>query len=288
MERTFYGGIELGGTKVICAVADTHYDIVARVNIPTTSVDETFEAIFEFFEHQARIVSLGVGSFGPVQLNLSSEKFGHIYNSPKAGWTEVNVKGLLEQRLKVAVSIDTDVNCAAIGELHFGVAKNVRDFIYLSLGTGIGGGFISNGKLIHGIRNLEMGHMRVPHETFTDSFNGACVFHGDCLEGIASGHAMAERYSKSPVEITDSKVWDVEAGYISLALNNLMMTIGPALIVVGGGLTNHPGLLTAVRSKVKQSINHYLDFPNLESYIVKSSGEMNGVLGAIKLASHSK
>lgn len=285
MEQKLYGGIELGGTKTICAVADANGAISAQITIPTTSVDETFTEIFKFFEQNIPVVSIGVGSFGPVQLNPSLTEYGSIYNSPKPGWTNVNVKDLLEQRLKLAVSIDTDVNCAALGELYYGVAKNVRSFIYLTVGTGIGGSLVSEGSIVQGILNLEMGHMRIPHEPFTDTFEGACIFHGDCLEGIASGYAMAQRYGKEPEKITDLEIWNIEAQYIASALNNLMMTIGPELIVIGGGLTNHVDLMTSVRAEVQRNVNNYLKFPVLEDYIVHSSGDRNGVLGAIKLTS---
>jgi fructokinase len=285
MEHQLCGGVELGGTKTICAIADANGAIAANVTFPTTNVDETFEKIFEFFEQNQPVVALGVGSFGPVQLSTSSAEFGWIYNSPKPGWSNVNVKGLLEQRLGLAVSIDTDVNCAALGELHYGVAQNVRSFVYLTLGTGIGGSLVHEAKLVHGILNLEMGHMRVPHEPFTDGFGGACVFHGDCLEGISSGYAMAQRYGKKPQEITDMEVWDIEAGYIASAVNNLMMTVGPELIVIGGGLTNHSNLMALIRAAVQQDVNNYLRFPDLESYIVQASSDKNGVLGAIKLNS---
>lgn len=285
MGERLYGGLELGGTKTICAVADTTGVISAKIIIPTTSVEETFAEIFKFFEQNSSVVSLGVGSFGPVQLNPSSAEYGSIYNSPKPGWTKVNVKNLLEQRLKLAVSIDTDVNCAALGELHYGVAKNVHSFIYLTIGTGIGGSLISDGNILHGILNLEMGHMRIPHEAFSDTFQGVCLFHGDCLEGIASGNAMAQRYGKKPEEITNVEIWDIEAKYVATAINNLMMTIGPELIVIGGGLTNHAGLLAKIRTEVQRSVNGYLEFPDLNNYIVRSSGDSNGVLGAVKLSS---
>lgn len=279
-----YGGVELGGTKTVCAIADAGGKLSAQRIFPTTSVDETLNAICEFFEQSPAIVSLGVGSFGPVQLDYSSAEYGYIYNSPKSGWEKVNLKGLLKERLKLPVVIETDVDCAAYGELNYGVAKNNHSFIYITLGTGIGGSLMVNGELVHGILNLEMGHMRIPHEDFVNEFRGACPFHGDCLEGIASGHAMSQRYGKKAEEITDSMVWDIEADYIASALNNLMLTIGPELIILGGGLINHSGLIESVRSKVQRKINNYLEFPNLENYIVKSSGELNSALGAIKLA----
>jgi fructokinase len=288
MEQKLYGGVELGGTKTICAIANEKGVISARTTIPTTSVDETLAEIFKFYEQDIPVISLGVGAFGPVQLDPSLPEYGSIYNSPKPGWSKVNIKGLLESRLKVAVAIDTDVNCAALGELHYGVAKNVNSFVYLTIGTGIGGSLISHRKIHHGILNLEIGHMRIPHEPFEGTFKGVCVYHTDCLKGIASGYAMAQRFKLSPKEITDTEAWDTEAQYIAMAVNNLMMSFGPELIVLGGGLTNHTGLLTIIRSKVQQNINNYLKFPDLKKYIVQSCGDTNGVLGAVKLTSLTK
>ena len=285
MEQKLYGGIELGGTKTICVIADAGGNISAQTTIPTTTVDETLTAVQQFFQDNQSVVAVGVGSFGPLQLNPASPDFGHIYNSPKPGWLKVDIKGSLEDKLGLPVAIDTDVNCAALGELNYGVASDARNFVYLTLGTGVGGSLIRNGEIFNGILNLEMGHVRVPHEPFTDSFKGVCIFHGDCLEGIASGPAMEQRYGQNPENITDEQIWKIEAGYIASAINNLMMTVGPELVVVGGGLTNHEGLISTIRGEVNELVNGYLDFPDLEKYIVQSSGTLNGALGAIKLAS---
>jgi len=287
MEQRLYGGIEFGGTKTVCAIGDVNGTIATQTTIPTTSVDETLAAAFEFFEKNTPITSLGVGSFGPLQLDPASAEFGYIYNAPKPGWSKVDIKGLLEKRLKLAVNIDTDVNCAALGEQYYGVAKQASSFIYLTLGTGVGGSLVIDGKLMHGLSHLEMGHARIPHEPFVEPFKGVCPFHGDCLEGIAGGYAMKQRYGKKSEQITDIDAWNLEAGYIASMVSNLMLTVGPEMIILGGGLTNHPGLVEAIRKSVHQNINNYMKFPDLERYIVKSSDYTNGVLGAIKLTALS-
>ena len=287
MEQKLYGGIELGGTKTICVIGDVGGIILAQTTIPTSNVDQTFAAIFEFFEQYPPVASLGVGSFGPLHLDPSSPDYGCIYNTPKQGWSNVNIKSLLEERLKLDVVIELDVNCAALGEHYYGVARHVHSFVYLTLGTGIGGSLIIDDKLVHGLLNLEMGHTRIPHEPFAGSFQGSCSFHGDCFEGIASGTAVEQRYGKKGEEITDIEIWNRQAGYVASAIGNLMLTIGPELIVIGGGLTGNSVLLDAARLAVQQNINGYMVFPDLENYIVKSSGNTNGVLGAIKLASRS-
>jgi len=287
MAQKLYGGIEFGGSKTVCAIGDATGTISAQTTIPTTSVDATLAAVFEFFAQNVPITSLGVGSFGPLQLDPAAPEFGYIHNAPKPGWANVALKPILENRLRIAVNIDTDVNCAALGEQYYGVAKQARSFIYLTLGTGIGGSLVVGGQLVYGLSHLEMGHARVPHEPLLESFKGACPFHGDCLEGLASGYAMEQRYGKKSEQIVDSDAWEREAGYIASMVTNLMLTTGPEMIILGGGLTNHPGLIEAVRQSVRQNINDYVTFPDLDRYIVKSSGSTNGALGAIKLAALS-
>lgn len=284
MEQKLYGGIELGGTKTICAIGDGTSKPVAQTVIPTTTVKETLEAIYRFFGANDSVSAVGVGAFGPLNLNHSSTAYGSLYNTPKQGWAHVELKKLLEGHFKLPVAIDLDVNCAALGELHYGVARNLNTFVYLTLGTGIGGSLIISKQLFHGLLNLEMGHMRVPHEPFADTFKGSCAFHGDCLEGVASGYAMQARHGKKAEDISDSEAWEKEAAYIAAALNNIMMTIGPEKIVLGGGLINHAGLIENIRQAVADNVNGYMTFPDLDGYIVKSSGDLNGVLGAIKLA----
>ena len=279
-----YGGIEFGGTKTICAIGSQEGEITAKVTIPTTTVESTLGAVYDFFKNQSPIKALGIGSFGPLNINSQSEDYGSIYNAPKSGWTNVNLRGLLSNQFNVPIYFDTDVNCSALGELYFGVVKEVSNFAYLTLGTGIGGSLIIERQLVHGILNLEMGHMRIPHEDFKNGFKGACNFHGDCLEGIAGGYAMQQHYGKRAEEIESIEAWDLEANHIAIALNNIIMAAGPEKIVLGGGLVHRNGLIEEVRSKLASIINDYLPIPDINSYIVASSGDTNGVLGAIMLA----
>lgn len=282
-----YGGIEFGGTKTICAVGDVSGRLFAQATIPTTSVEETLQAVFDFFDERGPIQALGVGSFGPLGVNRHSENYGSIYNAPKSGWKNVRLKDLLKDHFDVLIEFDLDVNCAAVGELNFGVAQDVDNFIYLTLGTGIGGALVMNKQLVHGILNLEMGHMHIPHEPFMDGFKGTCNYHGDCLEGIASGYAIQQHYGRRAEEIESAEVWGLEANYIAMALNNIIMTVGPEKIVLGGGLTHQAGFVEQIRSRVSTTVNGYMPLPSLGDYIVTSSGETNGVLGAIKLAAAS-
>lgn len=285
MEDQLYGGIEAGGTKFICAVGNSAGEITARVEIATGSVNETMEAVCNFFKQNPEIAALGVGSFGPVNLNPSAAQFGYITQTPKPGWQNTNIKGILENDLKVPVIIDTDVNCAALGEKFFGLAKQIDNFVYLTVGTGIGGSLLVDGKPYHGESHLEIGHMKIPHEPFDDGFEGGCQFHKDCLEGIASGRAMELRWGKKPEEITDKEPWELEAKYLAEAISNLILTFEPKLFILGGGVMKHPELLEAIHRYVRLNIDVYVELPPLGSYIVSSNNPDNGVLGAIKLAS---
>jgi fructokinase len=284
MADQLYGGIEAGGTKFICAVGSSTGKIIARTEIPTTGVEQTLQAVIDFFKQNDPIVNLGIGSFGPIDINPSSVQFGFITHTPKAGWQNANIKGILDKALGISAVIDTDVNCAGIGEKFFGAAQKANNFMYLTIGTGIGGGLIIDGRPYHGNAHLEVGHMRVPHETFDEDFSGVCSFHKDCLEGIASGHALEARWGITPEQITKPEAWEREAFYVGTAINNLVMALRPELFVIGGGVMNRHGLLEAIQQQVDATINGYLDMPALDSYIVPASSNDNAVLGAIKLA----
>ncbi|MEO8105594.1 MAG: ROK family protein [Candidatus Saccharibacteria bacterium] len=284
MQPKIYGAVEFGGTTTLCGRGYASGELIDQTTILTTTVTETLNNVYRYFRAQGPIAALGVGAFGPLNLEAASPRYGAIVNSPKPGWENVALKSLLEDHFKVAVAIDLDVNAAALGELSCGVAQDIDSFVYLTVGTGIGGSLVIDGQLVHGLLNLEMGHVRIPHEPFIDGFAGSCPFHKDCLEGIASGTAMEQRYHQKAEHITDEGAWNLEASYIAQGLSNIMMTLGPSAIILGGGLLNHPGLIDAIRQAVVQNINGYLTFPDVDGYIRRSSGETNGLRGAIKLA----
>lgn len=285
MNERLYGGIEFGGTKTVCAVGRADGTIVSQDIFVTTDVDETLATAYKFFDTAEPVAGLGIGAFGPIDLNSSSENYGSIYNSPKPGWENVALRAQLAAHFKVPIFIESDVNCAAIGELYYGAAQDVSNFLYLTLGTGIGGSLILDKQIIHGTNSIEMGHIRIPHEPYEGDFQGSCVFHGDCLEGIASGFAMQQRYGQRAEQISDATAWNTEAAYIGEAVYNIMMMLGPEKIVLGGGLVNHAGLVEVVREVVKTRLNNYTRFSDLDSGIAVSSGNSNGVRGAIRLAS---
>jgi fructokinase len=290
----FYGGIEAGGTKFVCAVGNDPNDLHALTQFPTTTPQETLNRVVEFFEEQqrkAKIAAIGIGTFGPVNLNPGASKFGYITTTPKPGWSDTNFKGIIEDRLSLPVMIDTDVNAAALAEHRWGAAQNLHTFLYLTIGTGIGGGGIADGRLLHGLTHPEMGHIRIPHDWQKDPFPGSCPYHGDCFEGLAAGPSIKNRYGERGETLPeDHPAWPLLASYVSLALNNFICTLSPQRIILGGGVMEQDHLLQSVRKNTQSLLNGYVNAPeileDIENYIVRPQlrGKA-GVLGAIALAS---
>jgi len=287
------GGIEAGGTKFVCMVGSGPDDIRAEVRFPTTSPVETIGRAADFFKqqaHEAHLAAIGIGSFGPVDLDPASPTFGYITTTPKPGWANTNFVGMLRAALDVPIVFDTDVNAAAFGECRWGAAQGLDPIIYLTIGTGIGGGVICNGKPLHGLVHPEMGHMLMRHDRELDPFPGVCPFHGDCFEGLASGPSMKKRWGQPAETLPDAHpAWNIEAHHIAVALANLVLNFSPRRIVVGGGVMQHEGLFPTVRHKTQQFLNGYVQSPqileNMDQYIVPPAlGNQAGVLGAIALA----
>lgn len=292
-----YGGIEAGGTKFVCAVGTGPDDLRAETHFPTTTPPETIRRALDFFrEQQVRLGvalrAVGIASFGPVDPNPTSPTFGHITSTPKPGWQNVDLAGEVGRGLNLPVGLDTDVNGAALAEGLWGAAQGLDTFVYLTVGTGIGGGGMIGGRLLHGLLHPEMGHMRIPHDRQVDPFEGCCPFHGDCLEGLASGPAIEARWGARPETLPpDHPAWALEAHYLALALANLICILSPQRIVLGGGVMRQEHLLPRIRAEVPALLNGYiparpiLDPGELEQYIVPPAlGERAGVLGAIALA----
>ncbi len=289
-----YAGIEAGGTKFVVAVGAGPGDLRAETRFPTTTPAETMQRTLEFLRQQQELhgtlTAIGVSSFGPVDPNPASPTFGYITTTPKPGWAQFNFIGALRQVFPLPVGFDTDVNGAALGEGRWGAAQGLDTFLYLTVGTGIGGGGLANGKLIHGLLHPEMGHLRIPHDWTADPFPGTCPYHGDCFEGLASGPAMEKRWGARAENLpTGHPAWELEATYLSLALNNFILTFGPQRIIIGGGVMSQPQLFSLVRHKVQTLLNGYLQvsqiLDGIESYIVPPAlGSRSGVLGGIALA----
>jgi|SRR5690349_7571716 len=289
-----FGGIESGGTKFVCMVGQDPAHLLAEERFPTTTPDDTIDRVVEFFIPYAasgRLAAVGIASFGPLDLNRTSPTYGYITTTPKSSWSQVDLYGEIQRRLQVPVTFDTDVNAAAFGEQYWIPENKVLDpLLYVTVGTGIGVGVIVNGAPLHGLLHAEAGHFALPHDWQRDPFRGVCPYHGDCLEGLASGFSMSQRWEQSPETLPMSHpAWDLEASYIGLALVNLIYAYSPMRIILGGGVSQHPGLHEAVRCKVKQLVNGYLQstllVDRIDEYILPPFlGNRSGGLGAIAMA----
>jgi fructokinase len=286
-----YGGIEAGGTKFACVIADGQGEIRDETRFPTEGSDETIGRAIAFFQtNHGSLAGVGIGTFGPVDLNRNSATYGYITSTPKAGWSGVDFAGRVSRALGVPAAFDTDVNAAALGERRWGAAKGLTDFLYLTVGTGIGGGGMVNGELMHGLLHPEMGHIRLPHDMVVDAYTGRCPYHRDCLEGMAAGPAIEARWGM-PAETLpgDHPGWALEAHYLAIALVNFICTLSPQRIILGGGVMKQDALFPMIRENVLALLNGYVQNPALleeiDSYIVPPAlGDRAGVLGAVALA----
>ncbi len=289
-----FGGIEGGGTKFVCAVGTGPDDIRAETRFPTTTPDETIGRAIRFFQEQekqnGRLSAVGFASFGPIDPDPASPKFGYVLPTPKVGWSNSDVVGPLRSALNLPVGFDTDVNGAALSEARWGAAQGCDPVLYITIGTGIGGGVLFNGKLLHGLLHAEMGHIKIPHDFSTDPFPGSCSFHADCFEGLAAGPSMEKRWGQKAETLpADHPAWDLEAHYIALAFANFILTLAPQKIVVGGGVAQQARMLPLIHEKVQTILNGYIQSKytteRISEYIVLPAlGGRSGVLGAIALA----
>ncbi len=286
----YFGAVEAGGTKFICAVGTDAGELISTTRFPTTSFVETLQKTVDFFRSsQAPLSSIGVGSFGPLNLDPDSAHYGSIAATPKPGWSGAPMRQTLLAELDLPVMIDTDVNAAAIGEYRWGAGRGVDSLIYLTIGTGIGGGYLIDGRPVHGLTHPEMGHIRIPNPD-PEGFAGNCPFHGDCFEGLASGPALAKRWGR-PAETLpfDHPAWDITAEVIALALHNLFLTISPHRIILGGGVMKQLQLFSLIRKKLTLSLNGYVQSAvvdtKFDTHIVPPYlGDHAGIKGALALA----
>lgn len=250
--------------------------------LPTTTPQETLERVREFFASRQQVRSIGIGSFGPVDLKPESERFGYITNTPKPGWANFDLRGSVERITGRRTVLDTDVNASALAEARWGAARDIRNFIYVTVGTGIGGGAVVNGRLVHGLMHPEMGHIRIPHDFGSDPFAGACPYHGDCLEGLASGRAIEKRWgARGETLPADHAAWRLEAEYLAFAIVNWACTLSPERIILGGGVMQRQQLFPMIRTWVASFLNGYLKTGDITP---PGLGSQAGVLGAIALA----
>jgi fructokinase len=292
--NTLFGAIEAGGTKFVCILGSGPEDVRAEARFPTMTPEETIRQAVGFFRRQQaehdELAAIGIASFGPLDLDPDSPTYGYITSTPKPGWAKTDFAGMIRRALSLPVGFDTDVNAAALGEWRWGAARGLDTFIYLTIGTGIGGGGMVNGRLIHGLLHPEMGHLCIPHDWGADPFAGSCPFHGDCLEGLASGPAIESRWGK-PAETLppEHPAWALEARYLALGMVNWIYTLSPQKIILGGGVMQQAHLFPLIRWEVQTLLKGYLQSPaileNIDDYIVPPAlGKRAGVLGALALA----
>ncbi len=297
------GGIEAGGTKMVCTVAELPEQavkarpeegekialpkIVDRMSIPTEQPKETLGTMIAYFQ-KWKPAALGIGCFGPVDLNRNSKTYGYITKTPKAGWEDCNIVGAFQQALGVPVGFDTDVNGAVLGEVTWGAARGCDTAIYVTVGTGVGVGVYCNNALVHGLVHPEAGHILLAKHP-DDTYGGGCPFHGGCMEGLASGSALGGRWGVPAAELADRPgVWEMEAYYIAQALTNYILCYSPQRIILWGGVMHQEQLFPMVREKVKELLGGYVHHPLIEEetdkYIVPPElGENPGILGAVRL-----
>ncbi len=288
-----YGAIEAGGTKFVCAVGTGPDRILSEIRFPTTAPDETLARAVRYFEEQQQthgpVAALGIGAFGPVDLHPESATYGRIAASPKTAWIGADMIGPL-RTLGVPIGFDTDVNAAALGEWRYGAARGLDTFIYLTFGTGIGGGGMVRGRLMHGLVHPEMGHIRIPHDLERDPFPGRCPFHKDCFEGLAAGPAIEARWgARGETLPEDHPAWALQTDYIALGLSSLICTLSPERVILGGGMMQQSHLFPLVRRKVQDHLAGYVQSPailaDIQTYIVPPAlGNRAGILGGIALA----
>jgi fructokinase len=275
------GGIEAGGTNFRCAAGSGPEDLEI-VDFPTTTPAETIACTVEFFRAHEPLDAIGIASFGPIDPNPASPTFGYITSTPKLHWRNFDFAGVVRKALNVPVAFDTDVNAAALSESRWGAAQGLRNFIYITVGTGLGGGAFIDGRLLHGRLHPEMGHIRVPHDRARDPFPGNCPYHGDCLEGLAAGPAIEARWGCAGQLLPNvHAAWDLEAEYLALGIANFTCTLSPERIVLGGGVMQRQELFPKIRARVAGLLNGYIQPPDL---VPPKLGTRAGVLGAILLA----
>ena len=281
-----YGLIEAGGTKFVLGIADADCTIRATHRIPTTTPDETIGTAVDWFKAQGEpLTAIGIGSFGPLQLDRSASNWGHITRTPKPHWANTDLVTPFAEGLSCPVAIETDVNAAALAEAKWGAGVNCNSLLYLTIGTGIGGGFVSGGRLLHGLSHPEMGHIRMPRHPDDTEFKGSCPFHGDCLEGLASGPAIIARWGHSLSELEGGHPGQaIIAWYLAQAIVTFQAVMEPERIVLGGGVTGTKGLLDLVRTEAKAAAAGYFAGDPEKVIVAPGLGERSGLLGALAVA----
>lgn len=289
-----YGAVEAGGTKFVCALVSSSGEVLASRRIPTATPERTLAAVIEYFEdaqrHHGAAEAFGVGTFGPVDLDTASAGYGRILPTPKPGWAGADLRGPLLARFGRPVAIDTDVNAAALAEARLGAGQGCRSLAYVTVGTGIGGGLIHEGRPVHGLLHPEMGHIGIRRDPRDREFPGTCPFHGDCLEGLACGPAIEARWGAPLDRLADAvPATEVIGGYLGQLAVAITLIGATERIVFGGGVMTNGSLLPQIRAHARRQLNGYLPVArladDLSGYLVPPAlGERSGLIGAALLA----
>lgn len=280
----YYGSIELGGTKIRSAIFDDDCNLKAEDRIKTSNPDENMKEVVEFFS-EYKIKSIGIGAFGPIDVDKDSDTYGYVLSTPKKLWKNFNLLASLKESLDIPMGLTTDVGASGLGEYHLGAAKDKANSLYLTIGTGIGGSYIQNGKLLEGFSHPEMGHIEISKDS-DDSFEGVCDYHKSCFEGLCSGPAIEKRAGKKgeDLSISDPAI-EISASYIAKALYTYTLVLRPHIIIIGGGVANKEGMIEKIREEFDKIKGDYLSIPSSEEYIVfPELGNEAGLIGGYILA----
>lgn len=285
MKRKTFGLIEAGGTKFVLGAAHGVDTVGETVRIPTTGPEETIAAMVDWFARRGPFDAMGLASFGPIELDREAPAWGHILKTPKPGWSGTDLAGPLRQAFACPVTVDTDVNAAALAESRWGAGQGQRSVVYLTVGTGIGGGAVIAGQTLRGLSHPEMGHVRTPRHPADTGFAGICPFHGDCLEGVASGPAVIARYGRSLSDLPGEHLGhEIVAWYLAQAVLTVQAVLEPGRIILGGGVMQTPGLVERVRENAEKLGGGYFRGRPAEVIVRPGLGDRSGLLGALALA----
>lgn len=281
------GAVEAGGTKFVCGIGNEHGVIEERVSFSTQYPEQTLDHVIRYFKDK-NVEAMGVGSFGPLNLDQGSQSFGYVTTTPKAGWENYPLLDTLKKAFDIPFGMDTDVNAAAYGEAMWGAAQGLESCVYYTVGTGLGVGIYSEGKLVHGLVHPEGGHVLTRRHP-ADSFAGTCPYHGDCLEGMAAGPALERRWGVKGSELKpEHPAWEMEAFYLGQSVSNTILMLSPKKVILGGGVMHQEQLFPLIRSEVLNNLKHYVQADELlhaiDQYIVPPGlGDNAGLAGSLAL-----
>lgn len=284
-----YGTLEAGGTKMVLSLGNEQNELTEQVTMPTQSPDETIPAMIRWFKER-KIDALGIGTFGPVDLNPESETYGWITSTPKPGWRNQPLLPRMRDELGVPAMIDTDVNAAALAEWKLGAARGLRSCMYVTVGTGVGAGLVIEGRVVHGLMHPELGHMLLREVSTDPSPEGFCPYHKGCVEGLCSGVALEKRWGRKARELSpDHEAWKLEAAYLAQMCVNAVCAFSPEKIILGGGVMQQKHLFPLIRQRTVELLNSYIQSPaileRIDTYITEPGlGTRSGALGALLLA----